>query len=99
MSITEFLLARIAEDEEQAHRSVGPTSEDWRIVREWREGVAARVLAECQAKRAIVGMLAVGWPQADDRYTLGWQDAVTITLRKLAATYSDHPDYRQEWKP
>ena len=54
MTITEFLQARVAEDEEQARRSVGPMSDDWRIVESWREGVAARVLAECEAKRAII---------------------------------------------
>lgn len=46
----------------------------------------ARVLREVEAKRAILDeyLAAPGWPQ----------DVVL-----LAAVYSDHPDYRDEWKP
>lgn len=56
MTLTEFLLARIAEDEAAA-RAEAPR---WRPVRQWPmewdrgPGDPARVLAECEAKRRIV---------------------------------------------
>ena len=117
MTITEFLLARIAEDEWAAQEAI---TEIERIA--WTPGMApsttalgglwcdpdgmgvhvaaqpGRVLAECQAKRAIVEYRAgIRWP-SDEAH-----DAVRNerdrTLRLLAAVYADHPDYRQEWKP
>ena len=67
----------------------------------WSEGVAARVLREVAAKRAI---LAEHQPQQ-----MGYIEAQRcptcrtawpcIEGRALAAVYSDHPDYRQEWAP
>jgi hypothetical protein len=33
-----------------------------------------------------------GWATADP-------SSACATLRNLAAVYSDHPDYREEWKP
>lgn len=49
-----------------------------------------RVLAECEAKREIVerSLSNTGVTVADD-----WP------LHFLALPYSDHPDYREEWKP
>ena len=120
MTITEFLEARIAEDERSARdaspgpwtfsniASVGggtiydPTvaiaNVEWdtervdsRIRRtrpDWQadatgEHIArhdpARVLAECAAKRVLLG---------NANYT---------ALNALAAVYADHPDYKQEW--
>ena len=91
MTIAEFLLARIAEDEE------------WVRHPDWCRAVAddqacdcdgpARVLAECEAKRRIV-----------EREPL-WNDPPEVrelyddTLRDLAAIYADHPDYDEEWRP
>ncbi len=46
--------------------------------------VAARVLREVEAKRAIVA---------------GWSFQAESTLRYLATVYADHPDYREEWRP
>jgi len=49
------------------------------------------ILADIAAKRAIVEVterwMAAGYPTLD------------VQLRILASVYSDHPDYRQEWKP
>lgn len=71
----------------------------------------ARVLAECAAKRAIVTMHGftrdTGWRGGEDNDHL-WctmcgsiDDAPAAwpceTLQSLAAIYSDHPDYQQEW--
>jgi hypothetical protein len=99
VTLGDFLLARIAEDEAEAdammrqYRQGGDVSS-----RRWR-----RVLAECAAKRAIVARAArfVGseppprpWgddPDAAD--SLAWP-----ILLELAAVYAEHPDYDQAWR-
>lgn len=105
MTLTEFLLARIAEDEAVAIAAVqGFTEGDF-----WRDGntttlasarhVAshgpARVLAECEAKRRIVAGLSGVLAQSRNEQQI--QNAQT-TLGHLAAVYADHPDYRDEWR-
>jgi hypothetical protein len=71
-------------------------------------GYPARVLREVAAKRAILaehkpyetGGTHLSGPVFCS--TCGEEDAVEVpcgTLRHLAAVYSDHPDYRPEWKP
>lgn len=47
------------------------------------------VLADCAAKRAIAHQQEA-WDQDE---TLLW------VVKNLAAPYSGHPDYQQEWKP
>jgi len=68
----------------------------------------ARVLAECQAKRAIIELAdeasgldasvdldrAVGPRDFDAEPYVG-----DVILRQLAAVYADHPDYQPEWRP
>ena len=104
MTITEFLLARIAEDE----ATVGtPDTHDERVKGiDWAEVGASsevliigegRVWAECQAKRAIIRW-AQQWPLRPSSAGEGIAAEDTL-LRHLAAVYADHPDYQQEWKP
>jgi hypothetical protein len=92
MNITEFLLARIAEDEAEAQVAKA----------EFAHGGygcygPSRVLAECAAKRAIIAM----YEQGDE--AKGWDPEAYIAstvfdaMRALAAAYADHPDYQQEW--
>jgi hypothetical protein len=135
-TITEFLLARIAEDEAVAlpfRNELGDTTQ-WRCdeiggaVRQvgtpafglpdllakfdtHLEGAhvarwdPARVLAECAAKRAIIG------EHRESRY-FTHQGCVVCrtgdgpllpveypcpTVRALAAVYADHPDYQSDW--
>jgi hypothetical protein len=89
MTLTDFLLARIAKVEAsiESARTATPdvdqdTFESWAWVKRDR--------AECAAKRQIV-------ENATNMHTSGpdWDEAVRI----LAAIYSDHPDYREEWRP
>jgi len=64
----------------------------------------ARVLAECDAKKAI----AEAWQQinADDRVLNeyahnireGRQTSLYFALKVLALPYADHSEYRSEWK-
>jgi hypothetical protein len=117
MTITEFLLARITEDEAVLTRR-GPYAHSWHgtdVAGTFNPGcpeclgfgARARVLAECAAKRAIVGLHR----RVADLYgeTLG--DTCTMchetgpeaqaypcaTVRALAAVYADHPDYQPAW--
>lgn len=103
MNITDFLLARIKEDEAAAtsgltSQMVGRTA-------------STRRIAECHAKRAIINdtqtfvdEYANEEYRTNDDLTAGrvasrarfWQQQI---LRHLAAAYSDHPNYQQEWRP
>jgi hypothetical protein len=62
----------------------------------------ARALAEVDAKRRIIDR-ATGtraWAIGESGRTAG--TAVSLandTLRALALPYTDHPDYRDEWRP
>lgn len=95
--LTDFLLARIAEDEAAAQDC-----------KEWSDCFSCptherfdtrRVLAECEAKRRIVERhMAYGRYNVDifrDGYTAALEDV----LRALSLPYADHPNYREEWKP
>jgi hypothetical protein len=104
MTLEEFLLARIAEDEIAA-RSAAKTHPPagWTVAYDaetmhTRRHDPARVLAECEAKRRIVQHseraheLAKVGPSAGD-------GAWFLACRYLAVPYADHPDYREEWRP
>ena len=102
LTLTDFLLARIAEDEADAR--AGLVAEG-----SWR------VLAECEAKRRIVELHSIreaspscsqcgGYTATTDGqrgivhhgYAIPWP---CPTLRALALPYADHPDYREDWRP
>lgn len=113
--LTEFLLARIAEDEAVAREAAGalvldPEADDWR---DWYANEAgtsgdpivavgpSRALAECEAKRRIVQ----AWMGADvtaggyPGTDAGVEMGLSLALDLLALPYSYHPDYREEWRP
>lgn len=107
MTLTEFLLARIAEDEAQAggmletgYQPPAHSPDDRpEFVPDFYDPptdsdrrFVARVLVECAAKRRIVG-LRDSWPQQSDRD----EDSDPI-LRTMATVYADHPDYDQSWR-
>ena len=83
MNITDFLLARIAEDELRANYY----------------GMAlgtGRVLAECAAKRAIVTECRADHEDAmasNNDVT----EVASAVLYALAAVYKDHPEYQEDW--
>jgi len=136
MTLTEFLLARIAEDEAAAH-ALGKEGMTQRL-RDQSEEVAqlygdpdppegdvkladslwfnaqdaadyadrfsaARVLAECEAKRRIVeeyttaGRVAQEHPIVHEAYEA--EMAMEFVCKALALPDADHPDYREEWRP
>ena len=65
----------------------------------------ARVLREVAAGRAIIERYkhARAAPPPNANFTAGQDDgyrqACADAIRDLAAIHSDHPDYRDEWKP
>ncbi|KAE8763637.1 DUF6221 family protein [Georgenia thermotolerans] len=102
MGITEFLLARLAEEEAAAGRDGG--DDDARRPRGWHD--PARVRAECAAVRTVLGL----HQRADDIW--GFDGCLVCgnvadtthgypcpTVRVLAAVWDGHPDYRAEWAP
>jgi len=122
-TITEFLEARIAEDEAVAlgadHRDGGRWRHDpeYNCVWDGTGGAAAsnvrpaansrtgehiarhdpaRVLAECAAKRAIIGAcLSIEKKKFDDNlWNIDEHDEI---LEALAAVYADHEDYDSGW--
>jgi hypothetical protein len=108
MTITEFLEARIGEDESRAWSEIGA---EYFADGAWPEECAQRILAECAAKRAIVGLHApvkdCGWKSGAANDYLWCSSCGSIddspeaypcdTLKALAAIYADHFEYQQEW--
>lgn len=95
MTLSDFLLARIAEDE------AGPFLNAWHV---------GRVRAECAAKRRIVEDYADAEREVshydnhdnpNGGYWMAWgvRHALLGAVEELASIYGDHPDYRPEWKP
>lgn len=82
-TLTDFLLARIAEDEYAVRGMMSGADPDFF----WGPD---RIRDECEAKRRVV-LWAHG-----SRLDV---DSVDGVLIPLASVYADHPDYREEWKP
>jgi hypothetical protein len=100
VTLTEFLLARITEDEAVAsrggrHNAPGVFAND-------NYGCLlvdpARILAECEVKRWIIGLHLIGWDPYD-AHDVVLHSHDRDTMRALVLPYSDHPDCRDEWKP
>jgi hypothetical protein len=89
MDISEFVLARVAEDESDANSYAAAiwssTDSDQR-----------RLLAECDAKRRMVELFQ--GLRAGESVDAGRKLADSV-LELLAVPYADHPDYREEWRP
>lgn len=93
MSIDEFLLARIEEDEgglvTYAAAIEASTDHDQR-----------RLALECQAKRAVVSRYLDTQDHLGPYYAKAQgQEYLRPVLRLLAMPYASHPDYREEWRP
>jgi hypothetical protein len=104
MTLTEFLLARIAEDEVVANQAVGYESRVYwdsaardlhlraQSLAHYMRHDPARVLAECEAKRRIVTEIseAVEWDDSCGDGISTTSAAARRALRHLAAIYADH---------
>jgi hypothetical protein len=88
-ALTEFVLARYAEDEAWAEgvmsRRFAPIPNETE-----RPDTPARIIADVEAKRRIV--------ERCEHYD-GDELVASDVLRHLATVYADHPDYRDEWRP
>jgi Family of unknown function (DUF6221) len=98
---TAFLSARLDEDEQEAASFAGPPS------------LRDRQRREVEAKRAILAIHRPVWNDYVDgdgieRATHECRECrppgtpdnwPCRTVKALAAVWSDHPDYRQEWRP
>jgi hypothetical protein len=87
MTLTEFLLARIAEDEAEMAEAVRLRHPGLTIRRS-----PSRFEAECEAKRRILETCETYEYEVTNAY--GYDDV----LRALAAVYADHPDYDEAWR-
>lgn len=106
MTLVDFLLARIAEDERNldcgVNRHDGASSID--------SPTSATCECDFRAKREVAAkreIVAEAMDQMGNRFgfvSLSVADRIrsradTCGLRALAYVYSDHPDYREEWRP
>jgi hypothetical protein len=97
MKITEFLLARIAEDEEQAYALVEPQMEGYshKPADSYEGRWSRRFLAECEAKRRIVNLS----DEVENHYASNYdaQELAGTVLVELSRPYADHPDFDPVW--
>ena len=107
ITLTDFLLARITEDEAEAQtEGIREPTTCEPVVLDFDGTVAmivspARVLAECEAKRRIVERAhraSSAFNQSINPTTSGVAMTMDLVLAALALPYADHPDYREEWK-
>lgn len=103
MSLTEFLLARITEDEATAEGCLKDYPPDEPYGLEYQHDhqmrwYPARVLAECEAKRRIVALHEPGGGAWCTSACEGESPAGCDTLRALALPYAEHPDFDPAWK-
>jgi hypothetical protein len=93
--LTVFLLARITDDEAPARKLAAMEGDDMNGPYLYNDGLVigvGRVLAECDAKRRIIE-LCLDY----DSPTIIWEfDRI---LKVLALPYTEHDQYRAEWRP
>ena len=98
MRLTEFLLARIADDEAWAAARSKTEWHEGHIVKMADTAVASRLRKDCEAKRRIVENPPEKYDDGEPNETAAYDDW-EWTCKVLATVYADHPDYRPEWKP
>jgi hypothetical protein len=107
MTLTEFLQARIAEDEHDAHshQCVCP---EYVVEGQHFAFCSQRVWAQCAALKRIVQEWETGANRLDDKgrpahlfdpFASALLKSHAGWLRILASVYADHPDYQPEWRP
>ena len=112
--LAEFILARLDEDEAAARSLAmatrfvegcpdfygrgGPAAEVY-----WERFPPDRVLRDAEATRKVLAAFTNAQGQILDGTMIHLGGGYTMrggwVVRQLAAVYSDHPDYRAEWKP
>ena len=102
MTLTEFLLARIAEDEQWAKDNPHFVDAPAYVPPWW-----TRALVETEVKRWLVedhsatvecGNIGCERAGLSGLHCTSCDEAEPCpTLRRIASVYADHPDYRAEW--
>ena len=100
LTLTSFLLARIAEDE--AAWSGGLDL----VTRPDFARLSRHMLARCRADRRAIDAawsdhewIEGEWGMCQSREQMDAKGDVPEVVAHLASVYADHPDYRDEWKP
>ncbi len=101
--LTEFLLARIVEDEAECRREIADGYGGDQHESGWPSN---RVLADCEAKRRIVACAVAAKSRATRAVEMDWPSVVRLAaavayedaMKFHALVYADHPDYREEWR-
>lgn len=106
MTLTDFLMARIADDEVwwRANREQADWCQECAVLAQPEPGLMPstnQMLAECEAKRQIISVHRGSHECPSDDSDCGWWAPADVcpTLRLLALPYASHPDYREEWRP
>jgi hypothetical protein len=105
MTIVEFLEARITEDEARATSGWARRGDARWETNDYGQNflTPSAILAECAAKRAIIGMhetYASAVPESVGIAAVGarcGQEVTCDVLRALAAVYKDHSDHDPQW--
>lgn len=97
--LTTFLRKRIAEDKAIAAECTGP---DWQADPgdgDNAEHIArhdpARVLREAEGKLAVLDELDLAVHGQPRPYV----DVLLFVIRQMGLAYTDHPDYKENWRP
>jgi hypothetical protein len=105
-TVTEFLAARITEERERAEGAKWAMGPSWFVAdpaSRVDSYVAAlepdRTLAELAARQWLIDRLHLLGEGAGDERRAGMEDEAEYACLVFAAVYSDHPDYRAEWRP
>lgn len=85
MDLSEFLAARLDEEESAASRQSG-------------EAFADRTLATVAAHRRILERATSAEIDEGDLCAVAAFDEAEYIVCILAEAYADHPDYREEWR-
>lgn len=97
MTLAEFLLARIEEDEQIAlYAPEYVDTPGWSpdAVSHLMRWAPNRVMEECRAKRRIVELGEYARTAGD----IGLEVGLLVAQEVLASVYRLHPDYREDWR-
>jgi hypothetical protein len=97
MTITEFLEARIADDERAALNAPKMSDPYDADMAAFTPELRQRMLAECAAKRALIAASKAWEDQRLDANLWSMENLDESVVGILAAVYKNHPDYQQEW--